>query len=86
MSHESTAAEPRVADTYALAYAFSLLFLVPGSMAIGTLQFRTYTLTYVSLVTVPIVLGLLAVFLTDSTTRWPTRSVTLGRTRSSRSF
>ncbi len=60
------AEEPRVLDTYALFYAFALLFLVPGSIMAGSLQFRTYTFSYVSLVTVPFVLGLLAVLLTDS--------------------
>lgn len=58
--------EPRVLDTYAVAYAFILLFLVPGAWAIRALPFRTYSFTYVALVTVPFVLGLLAVFLTDS--------------------
>lgn len=60
------AEEPRVLDTYALFYAFALLFLIPGSVMVGGLQFRTYTLSYVSLVTVPFVLGMLAVLLTDS--------------------
>lgn len=58
--------EPRVLDTYALVYAFILLFLVPGSILIGQLPFRTYTPTYVSLVTMPFVLALVATFLTDS--------------------
>lgn len=57
---------PRVSDTYALVYAATLLFLVPGSIAIGELPFRTYTPTYVSLVTVPFLLGLIFTFLTDS--------------------
>lgn len=57
---------PRVLDTYAVAYSFILLFLVPGALAIARLPFRTYTLAYVSLITVPFVLGLLATFLTDS--------------------
>ncbi len=68
MSEELAAVstEPRVSDTYALAYAFILLFLVPGSIAVGQLPFRTYTFQYVALVTVPFVLGLLLTFLTDS--------------------
>lgn len=61
-----TAEEPRVSDTYALVYSFILLFLVPGSVAVGQLPFRTYTFQYVALVTVPFVLGLLLTFLTDS--------------------
>lgn len=68
MAEHDTAIEdtPRVLDTYAVAYAFILLFLVPGAWAIRSLPFRTYTFEYVSLVTVPFVLGLLAVFLTDT--------------------
>jgi len=69
MPEEVTAAvahEPRVSDTYALVYAFILLFLVPGSIAVGRLPFRTYTFQYVALVTVPFVLGLLLTLLTDS--------------------
>jgi hypothetical protein len=58
--------EPRVFDTYALVYAFILLFLVPGSILIGRLPFRTYTPTYVSLITMPFVLALMITFLTDS--------------------
>lgn len=61
-----TAETPRVLDTYALFYGFALLFFVPGALAVGQLPFRTYTFTYVSLVTVPFVLGLIATFLTDS--------------------
>lgn len=57
---------PRVMDTYAVSYAFILLFLVPGALLIARLPFRTYTFSYVSLVTVPFVLGLIATFLTDS--------------------
>jgi hypothetical protein len=69
MSEELAATEPRtprVSDTYALVYAFILLFLVPGSIAVGELPFRTYTFQYVALVTVPFVLGLLLTLLTDS--------------------
>ncbi len=69
MSEELATTEPqlpRVSDTYALVYAFILLFLVPGSIAIGQLPFRTYTFQYVALVTVPFVLGLLLTLLTDS--------------------
>ncbi|MHB9003404.1 MAG: hypothetical protein ACYC6C_04995 [Coriobacteriia bacterium] len=65
MTDEICAPEPRVFDTYALVYAFTLLFLVPGSILIGNLPFRTYTFSYLSLVTLPFVLGPLFVFLTD---------------------
>lgn len=64
------AIEPPVFDTYAMVYALSLLFLVPGSIAIGSLPFRTYTPSYVSLVTVPFVLGVVLTFLTDSRDSW----------------
>lgn len=57
---------PLVRDTYALVYAFILLFLVPGSILVGQLPFRVYTFAYVSLITMPFVLSLLVTFLTDS--------------------
>ena len=57
---------PRVLDTYALVYASILFFLAPGALAIASLPFRTYTFAYVSLITVPFLLGLAFVFLTDS--------------------
>ncbi len=57
---------PRISDTYAVSYAFMLLFLVPGVLSIARLPFRTYTFAYVSLVTVPFVPGLALTFLTDS--------------------
>ncbi|TLM98808.1 MAG: hypothetical protein FDZ75_01520, partial [Actinobacteria bacterium] len=62
----ATAEEPRVFDTYALVYALSMVLLVPGSIAIGQLPFRTYTLQYVSLVTVPFLVALVVTFMTDS--------------------
>ena len=68
MSDAATAhvEDPRVFDTYALSYAFMLLFLVPGSIAIGNLPFRQYTPLYVSLVTMPFVLGVALTFLVGS--------------------
>ena len=57
---------PRVLDTYALVYASILLFLAPGALAITRLPFRTYSFAYVSLVTIPFLLGLAFVFFTDS--------------------
>lgn len=74
MSDEAVAVaqEPRVFDTYALVYALSMLFLVPGSIAIGRLPFRTYTFQYVALVTVPFLLALVITFMTDS--REPVRT------------
>lgn len=69
-SATSTAAEaspePRILDTYSLVYAFVLVFLVPGTLLLENLTFRVYTFSYVSLVTVPFVLGIVATFLTDS--------------------
>ncbi|MDZ4180324.1 MAG: hypothetical protein U1E29_14015 [Coriobacteriia bacterium] len=62
-----TPAEPRILDTYSLVYAFVLVFLVPGTLLLENLTFRVYTFSYVSLVTVPFVLGIIATFLTDST-------------------
>lgn len=58
---------PGIFDTYALVYAFTLMFLVPGALTVGNLPFRTYTVPYVSLVTVPFVLGIVATLITDNT-------------------
>lgn len=66
---------PRVLDTYAVSYAFMLLFLVPGVLSIANLPFRTYTFAYVSLVTVPFLLGIMLTFLTDS--REPLKAIAL---------
>lgn len=59
-------AQPRVLDTYAILYALGLAFLVPGALSIANLPFRDYTFAYVSLVTVPYLLGVLATLFTDS--------------------
>ena len=64
---------PRVFDTYGVLYALSLVFLVPGALAISNLPFRDYTFAYVSLVTMPFLLGLLATLLTDSRDPWKTQ-------------
>lgn len=66
----ASTAEPRFFDTYALVYAFSLTFLVPGLAVMSTLPFRTYTLPYVAAFAGPFVLGLLATFVTDNTDPW----------------
>ncbi len=63
--------EPAVFDTYSLVYAMVLLFLVPAMMSLRGLYFGddrsgTYSFSYVSLVTVPFVLGVIAAFLIDS--------------------
>jgi hypothetical protein len=63
----TTAEPPRVFDTYALVYAFSLTFLIPGLVAMSGMPFRTYTFQYVAAVAVPFLLGILATFFTDST-------------------
>lgn len=57
---------PGVLDTYALLYALTLVFLVPGAMSIVNLPFRDYTFIYVALVTLPGLLGLLTTLFTDS--------------------
>ena len=62
----SSTEPPAVLDTYAVLYALSLVFLVPGALSIANLAFRDYTFAYVSLVTVPFLLGLLATLFTDS--------------------
>ncbi len=65
------AEEPPVLDTYSLVYSFVLMFLLPGVVLLNRLPWGddrsgTYTLPYVSLVTVPFLLGILLTFLTDS--------------------
>jgi hypothetical protein len=60
---------PPILDTYSLIYAFSWAFLVPGLLLLNTQPFRTYDFAYVSYVTVPFILGVLATFLTDSDDR-----------------
>ncbi|HSK47887.1 MAG TPA: hypothetical protein VLA05_07785 [Coriobacteriia bacterium] len=67
--------EPLILDTYSTVYAFILLFLVPGVLAMSRLPFgddrsRIYTFEYVSLVTMPFVLGLILTFLIDSRDSW----------------
>lgn len=70
-----TAEEPRVLDTYSAVYAFILLFLLPGVALMSRLHFgddraSSYTFEYVSLVTVPFLLGLVVTFMTDDTDGW----------------
>ena len=59
-------ATPPVFDTYSLVYAFGWAFLIPGLALLNTQPFRTYDLAYVTYVTLPFLLGVLAAFLTDS--------------------
>jgi hypothetical protein len=66
----AVASPPRFFDTYAMTYAFTLTFLVPGLAVMSTLPFRTYTFEYVSVFAGPFVLGLLATFITDSADAW----------------
>lgn len=61
---------PKLIDTYAAAYAFILLFLIPGVALMSRLPFgddraTTYTFAYVSYVTVPFLLGLIVTFMID---------------------
>ena len=68
----SHAEEPRVLDTYSVAYALALLFLVPGVSLMTRLPFGddrsgTYSFAYVSLVTVPFLLSIVTTFLLDTT-------------------
>lgn len=74
-SAEQLSTEPSFFDTYSLSYAFILVFLAPGVAMLSRLPFRTYTFQYVALVTVPFVLGLLALFLTDSSDPLKTRLI-----------
>jgi hypothetical protein len=63
--------EPRILDTYSTFYALTLFFLLPAMRSLTQLPFgddrsAIYTPAYVSLVTVPFLLGLIATFLLDS--------------------
>lgn len=63
--------EPSILDTYSVSYSLILLFLLPGVALMSRLPFgdarsTTYTLEYVSLVTVPFVLGTAVAFLLSS--------------------
>lgn len=65
------ASDPRVLDTYSLSYALILAFLLPGVALMARLPFgdsrsTTYSPAYVSLVTVPFLLGLVVTFLLDN--------------------
>jgi hypothetical protein len=60
---------PPILDTYSLVYAFSWAFLIPGLALLNTQPFRTYDFAYVSYVSLPFLLGILATFLTDSNDR-----------------
>jgi len=83
MSHDLTPAgahaalddTPRMLDTYALVYALTLVFFMPGVMSIVNLPYREYTFAYVSLVTAPFLLGLFATLLTDSRDSLKTRAI-----------
>lgn len=68
------AQEPKVVDTYSLSYALILMFLLPGVALMTRLPFgdsrsTTYSPAYVSLVTVPFLLGLITTFLLDNRDR-----------------
>lgn len=65
-------ATPPILDTYSLIYGFTWLFLIPGLALLNTQPFRTYDFQYVTYVTLPFLLGMLATFLTDSTDRGKT--------------
>lgn len=69
---------PGVLDTYALLYALTLVFLVPGAMSIVNLPFRDYTFIYVALVTLPGLLGLLTTLFTDSRDSFKTLLIRVG--------
>jgi hypothetical protein len=60
---------PLVFDTYSMVYAFSWAFLIPGLALLNTQPFRTYNFAYVTYVTLPFLLGIVATLLTDSNDR-----------------
>ncbi len=71
----SETTEPRILDTYALVYAFSLLLLLPGLWIASGSGYKSYSLIYLAGIAAPFVLGLSAVFLSDSAEPVKTRLV-----------
>jgi len=63
---ETTAATPRVLDTYGLTYAFTALLLIPGLFAIDRWSILIYSPAYLALISMPFLLGPAIVFLLDS--------------------
>lgn len=66
MNAETTAATPRVLDTYGLTYAFTALLLIPGLFAIDRWSILIYSPAYLALIALPFLLGPAIVFLIDS--------------------
>ena len=66
MEPQTTDAEPRVLDTYGLAYAFMTVLLVPGLLVIDRWSIATFTPAYLALIAGPFLLGPAIAFLTDS--------------------
>lgn len=77
MSEETVAErpQPRFFDTYALIYAFIMVFLIPGLALMSRMPFRDYTFQYVTVFALPFVLGMTATFLTDSRDALRTRLI-----------
>lgn len=70
-----SAGEPGVLETYSVSYSLILLFLLPGVTLMSRLPFgdarsTTYSFEYVSLVTVPFVLGTALAFMLSSPEGW----------------
>jgi asparagine N-glycosylation enzyme membrane subunit Stt3 len=66
--HAIAAAEddaPRLLDTYALAYAFVLVWTVPSLLLLGTQRYHVYTFSYIGLLIGPVIAGALSLLLTD---------------------
>lgn len=66
MEAQVHAPQPRVLDTYALVYGFSMVLLVPALFVIDHFGFEPYEAGFLALVLPPFVVGLVATFLTDS--------------------
>jgi hypothetical protein len=56
---------PGLLDTYALLYAFTLLWLVPALVLLAALPMYSYSNAYAALVALPPVAGMISLLLTD---------------------
>lgn len=66
MEAEAHEAMPRVLDTYALVYGFSMILLTPALFLVNNAGFEPYEPGFMALMMPPFLIGIIATFLTDS--------------------
>ncbi len=74
MEADTYAPQPRVLDTYALVYGFSMILLLPALFLINRFGFEPYEPGFLAFVLPPFVIGLVATFLTDTHESFADRS------------